>query len=158
MAKKKKEQSGSKKAEQKKKNQQIEDRTFGLKNKNKSKKVQSYVKSVTNSVNNSGDRKQRAEEERRKRAKAEQKLRKQQMKDEANALFNEGESEQLVSPRPALSFLAVALTIIWFYFFTSISKHWEHSKKGRRISKRERPRPREEMQTTMQRRKEPPEQ
>ena len=111
MAKKKKEQAASKKAEQKKKNQQIEDRTFGLKNKNKSKKVQSFVKSVTNSVNNTGDKKQRAEEERRKRAKSDQKLRKQQMKDEANALFNEGESEQLFSPRPALSFLAVALTI-----------------------------------------------
>lgn len=79
----------SKKSEQKKKSQQIEDRTFGLKNKNKSKKVQSFVKSVTNSVNNTGDRKQRAEEERRKRQKAEQKLRKQAMKDEANALFNE---------------------------------------------------------------------
>mmetsp|Transcript_8583 Transcript_8583/g.17832 ORF Transcript_8583/g.17832 Transcript_8583/m.17832 type:complete len:272 (+) Transcript_8583:129-944(+) len=89
MAKKKKEQSASKKAEQKKKNQQIEDRTFGLKNKSKSKKVQSFVKSVTNSVNNSGDRKQRAEEERRKKAKSDQKLRKQLMKDEANALFNE---------------------------------------------------------------------
>jgi len=60
-----------------------------LKNKNKSKKVQSYVKSVTNSVNNTGDRKQRQEEERRRKQKAEQKLRKKQMKDEANALFNE---------------------------------------------------------------------
>ena len=81
----------SKKSEQKKKNQQIEDRTFGLKNKNKSKKVQSYVKSVANSVNNTGDRKLRAEEERRKKQKAEQKARKKAMKDEANALFNEGE-------------------------------------------------------------------
>ena len=44
----------SKKAEQKKKKSQIDDRTFGLKNKNKSKKVQGYVQSVTNSVNNSG--------------------------------------------------------------------------------------------------------
>lgn len=89
MAKKKKEQATSKKSEQKKKAQQIEDRTFGLKNKNKSKKVQSYVKSVTNSVNNGGDRKLRAEEERRKKQKADQKLRKKAMKDEANALFNE---------------------------------------------------------------------
>ena len=89
--KKVKQPAGSKKAEQKKKNQQIEDRTFGLKNKNKSKKVQSYVKSVTNSVNNTGDRKLRAEEERRKKQKADQKLRKKAMKDEANALFNEGE-------------------------------------------------------------------
>jgi len=79
----------SKKAEQKKKAGQIEDRTFGLKNKNKSKKVQSFVKSVTNSVNNSGDRKQRHEDEKRRRQKDEQKLRKKAMKEEANALFNE---------------------------------------------------------------------
>lgn len=88
-AKKSKQPATSKKAEQKKKNQQIEDRTFGLKNKNKSKKVQSYVKSVTNSVNNTGDRKQRQEEERRKKLKTEQKARKKAMKEEANALFNE---------------------------------------------------------------------
>jgi len=79
----------SKKAEQKKKAGQIEDRTFGLKNKNKSKKVQVFVKSVTNSVNNSGDRKQRQEEERRKKKKSDQKSRKKAMKEEANALFNE---------------------------------------------------------------------
>lgn len=77
------------KAEQKKKNQQIEDRTFGLKNKNKSKKVQSFVKSVTNSVNNTGDRKQRMEEERRKKQKEAQKLRKKAAKAEADALFSE---------------------------------------------------------------------
>mmetsp|Transcript_21419 Transcript_21419/g.51023 ORF Transcript_21419/g.51023 Transcript_21419/m.51023 type:complete len:279 (-) Transcript_21419:488-1324(-) len=87
--KKAKQPATSKKNEQKKKNQQIDDRTFGLKNKNKSKKVQSYVRSVTNSVNNTGDRKLRAEEERRKKQKAEQKSRKQAMKEEANALFNE---------------------------------------------------------------------
>jgi len=89
MAKKIKQPSTSKKAEQKKKNQQVEDRTFGLKNKNKSKKVQSFVKSVTNSVNNSGDRKQRHEDEKKKRQKSEQKARKKAQKDEANALFNE---------------------------------------------------------------------
>mmetsp|Transcript_9250 Transcript_9250/g.27566 ORF Transcript_9250/g.27566 Transcript_9250/m.27566 type:complete len:282 (-) Transcript_9250:1430-2275(-) len=79
----------SKKAEQKKKSQQIDDRTFGLKNKNKSKKVQQYVKSVANSVNNTGDRKLRMEEERRKKMKDEQKTRKKAMKAEADALFNE---------------------------------------------------------------------
>lgn len=106
MAKKKQQQQQSKKAEQKKKNQQIEDRTFGLKNKNKSKKVQNYVRSVTNSVNNTGDRKLRAEEERRKRAKEEQKLRKKQMKDEANALFNEGEfGQKYFFRKPALLIL-----------------------------------------------------
>jgi len=89
MAKAKKQPGASKKTEQKKKTQQIEDRTFGLKNKNKSKKVQVFVKSVTNSVNNSGDRKQRQEEERRKKKKSDQKSRKKAMKEEANALFNE---------------------------------------------------------------------
>jgi len=88
-AKKSKQPTTSKKADQKKKSQQIEDRTFGLKNKSKSKKVQSYVNSVTNSINNTGDRKQRQEEERRNKQKAEKKTRKQAMKDEANALFNE---------------------------------------------------------------------
>lgn len=79
----------SKKTEQKKKNQVIEDRTFGLKNKNKSKKVQGYVQSVTSSVMNSGDRKQRQLEEQRKTQRAEQKARKKAMEDEQNALFNE---------------------------------------------------------------------
>jgi hypothetical protein len=79
----------SKKADQKKKNQIIEDRTFGLKNKNKSKKVQQYVQSVTTNVMNSGDRKQRQLEEQRKKQKEEAKARKKAMEDEANALFNE---------------------------------------------------------------------
>jgi hypothetical protein len=79
----------SKKTDQKKKNQIIEDRTFGLKNKNKSKKVQQYVQSVTTNVMNSGDRKQRQLEEQRKKQKAEAKARKKAMEDEANALFNE---------------------------------------------------------------------
>jgi len=80
----------SKKNEQKKKKMQIDDRTFGLKNKNKSKKVQSYVQSISNSVNNTGDRKQRMEEEKRKREKIQQKERKKAVKDEQNALFNDG--------------------------------------------------------------------
>lgn len=37
----------SKKADQKRKNKLVEDKTFGLKNKNKSKKVQEFVKSTT---------------------------------------------------------------------------------------------------------------
>jgi hypothetical protein len=79
----------SKKAEQKKKTQAIEDKTFGLKNKNKSKKVQGYVQSVTTSVMNSGDRKQRQLEEQRKKQRAEMKARKKMMEEEQNALFNE---------------------------------------------------------------------
>ena len=60
-----------------------------MKNKNKSKKVQNYVQSVKNTVMNSGDRKQRQLEEQRKKQKAEAKLRKKQINDEQNALFNE---------------------------------------------------------------------
>jgi hypothetical protein len=79
----------SKKTEQKKKQQAIEDKTFGLKNKNKSKKVQQYVQGVKNTVLNSGDKKQRQLEEQRKKQKAEAKARKKAMEEEANALFNE---------------------------------------------------------------------
>lgn len=43
----------SKKNVLKKKEQVIEDRTFGLKNKNKSKKVQSFIQSVEKNVKNS---------------------------------------------------------------------------------------------------------
>ena len=79
----------SKKTEQKKKQQAIEDKTFGLKNKNKSKKVQQFVQAVKNNVLNSGDKKQRQLEEQRKKQKAEAKMRKKAMEEEANALFNE---------------------------------------------------------------------
>lgn len=86
---KKKVDKASKKTEQKKKSQAIEDRTFGLKNKNKSKKVQQYVQSVKNSVLNTGDKRQRQLEDQRKKQKAEAKARKKAESDEQNALFNE---------------------------------------------------------------------
>lgn len=54
--KKKGQQKVSKKAEQKENQKIIEDKTFGLKNKNKSKKVQQYVKSVQQQVENRGRR------------------------------------------------------------------------------------------------------
>jgi hypothetical protein len=87
MAPKKKEQGPSKKVDQKKKAKQIEDKTFGLKNKNKSKKVQQHVESVTRTVMNSGDRKQRAAEEQRKQQKIAQKAVRKAEKDEQDALF-----------------------------------------------------------------------
>jgi hypothetical protein len=152
----------SKKAEQKKKAGQIDDRTFGLKNKNKSKKVQSFVRSVTNSVNNSGDRKQRHEDERRRRQKEEQKLRKKAMKEEANALFNEGEFGwqkvhffQSKLNLPISCNLSQHFSILRPNFFL---KHWGHSIRRKLISKEERSRPREETQMTKERRKEPLEQ
>ena len=85
----KKEGGASKKNVEKKKAKNVEDRTFGLKNKNKSKKVQQHIQSVTSSVMNSGDRKQRAQEDQRKKVKADQKNRKKAALDEQNALFGE---------------------------------------------------------------------
>ena len=79
----------SKKTQQKKKQQIVEDKTFGLKNKNKSKKVQQHIRSVEKNVMNSGDPKLRRLEEQRKKAKAEAKLRKKAAQDEQDALFNE---------------------------------------------------------------------
>ena len=49
---KKSKEAPSKKTEQKQKAKVIEDKTFGLKNKNKSQKVQNYVKGVTVQVMN----------------------------------------------------------------------------------------------------------
>ena len=57
----------SKKSEQKKKASQIEDKTFGLKNKNKSTKVMKFVESTTKSIQSSGDPKERAKAEAMKR-------------------------------------------------------------------------------------------
>lgn len=79
----------SKKSLQKKKDKVIEDKTFGLKNKNKSKKVQAHIQSVTKNVINSGDPKQRKQEEQRKAVKAAAKAKKKAMEDERNALFGE---------------------------------------------------------------------
>ena len=69
-AKKKAQEKASKKAEQKKKDKLIEDKTFGLKNKNKSAKVQQYVQSTVRSVNNAGtDANSRRQEEMKKQQK-----------------------------------------------------------------------------------------
>jgi hypothetical protein len=86
---KKKADAASKKTVQKKKQQAIEDKTFGLKNKNKSKKIQQFVQSVERNVMNSGDPAQRKAEEARKKAREEAKLRKKLLKDEQDALFGE---------------------------------------------------------------------
>lgn len=79
----------SKKADQKKKAKMLEDKTFGLKNKNKSAKVQAYIQSTTKSVMNSGDQKKRKEEEARKKAAAERKALRKAQEEERNALFGE---------------------------------------------------------------------
>mmetsp|Transcript_17634 Transcript_17634/g.48039 ORF Transcript_17634/g.48039 Transcript_17634/m.48039 type:complete len:293 (+) Transcript_17634:244-1122(+) len=77
----------SKKSVQKKKQQIVEDKTFGLKNKNKSKKVQQFINSTTKNVMNSGDPKQRKAEEERTRQKKERKARAKAAKEEQEALF-----------------------------------------------------------------------
>mmetsp|Transcript_58178 Transcript_58178/g.168554 ORF Transcript_58178/g.168554 Transcript_58178/m.168554 type:complete len:286 (-) Transcript_58178:856-1713(-) len=86
---KKKEAAASKKADQKKKQKIVEDKTFGLKNKNKSKKVQQHIESVTKNVMNSGNRRERQQEEQRKAQKAAMKARKKAEKEEQDALFGE---------------------------------------------------------------------
>ena len=84
----KKEPSTSKKTEQKKKQKVLEDKTFGLKNKNKSKKVQQHIESVTKSVLNSGGtRRERLLEEQRQQQKAALKAIRKAEKDEQDALF-----------------------------------------------------------------------
>lgn len=79
----------SKKSQQKKKEKIIEDKTFGLKNKNKSRVVQAKIRSIERNVLNSGDPKQRKLDEQRKKAKADAKARKKAMEEERNALFGE---------------------------------------------------------------------
>mmetsp|Transcript_28158 Transcript_28158/g.81405 ORF Transcript_28158/g.81405 Transcript_28158/m.81405 type:complete len:298 (+) Transcript_28158:142-1035(+) len=86
---KKKAAAEGKKAAQKKKDKMVQDKTFGLKNKNKSKKVQQQIEGVKKSVYNSGDPKQRKAEEDRKKAKVAAKARKKALKDEQDALFGE---------------------------------------------------------------------
>jgi hypothetical protein len=78
----------SKKNLQKKKAQQIEDQTFGLKNKNKSRVVQKKVQGIEKAVTN-GDKRQKAMDEQRARNKQDSKMRKKAMDDERNALFGE---------------------------------------------------------------------
>ena len=80
-------QEASKKTAQKQKQKVIEDKTFGLKNKNKSKKVQQHIKSIEKNVMNSGDPRQRKLEEQRKKAKEERKARAKAAKEEQDALF-----------------------------------------------------------------------
>lgn len=84
---KKKAEAQSKKSAQKKKDKLIEDKTFGLKNKNKSKVVKAKIRSIEKTVMNSGDPKQRKLDEQRKKAKADAKARKKAALDEQNALF-----------------------------------------------------------------------
>ena len=62
-----------KKQEKKKQEKIIEDKTFGLKNKNKSKAVQKYIKGVENTVKNQGKSAQALEAEEYERKKLKKK-------------------------------------------------------------------------------------
>lgn len=81
----------SKKAEQKRKEKVIEDRTFGLKNKNRSSKVQAYVQQVSKAVNqaNPNDKRAIAEAEERRRAKENKKA----MEAEMAMLFRSADAD-----------------------------------------------------------------
>lgn len=58
----------SKKTEAKKKEKVVEDKTFGLKNKNKSTKVQAYIKNVHNNVfNEKGGESKKIEDQNKQR-------------------------------------------------------------------------------------------
>lgn len=85
------------KAEQKRKEKIVEDKTFGLKNKNRSAKVQAYVQQVQQSVNQTRpqDRKSQAELEARKKAKEAKKAREAELA----LLFKEADSGKLQAPK-----------------------------------------------------------
>ncbi|CBZ24395.1 conserved hypothetical protein [Leishmania mexicana MHOM/GT/2001/U1103] len=80
------------KAEQKKKEKIVEDKTFGLKNKNRSAKVQAYVQQVKQSVDqrNPQDRKSQAELTARRTAKEEKRAREAELA----KLFNDVDQQQ----------------------------------------------------------------
>eukprot|EP00735_Rhodelphis_limneticus_P009375 TRINITY_DN2718_c0_g1::TRINITY_DN2718_c0_g1_i1::g.27567::m.27567 TRINITY_DN2718_c0_g1::TRINITY_DN2718_c0_g1_i1::g.27567 ORF type:complete len:416 (-),score=154.78,sp/Q0JHZ2/C3H11_ORYSJ/46.93/7e-83,zf-CCCH/PF00642.19/1.5e-05,zf-CCCH/PF00642.19/1.3e+03,zf-CCCH/PF00642.19/1.1e+03,zf-CCCH_2/PF14608.1/1.4,zf-CCCH_2/PF14608.1/74 TRINITY_DN2718_c0_g1_i1:670-1848(-) len=78
-----KKDNGQKKAEMKKKEKAVEDKTFGLKNKNKSKKVAAFIKTVTSAAQ--GTDKERLKEKARQDAlKAEKEAEKQRQKEVAS--------------------------------------------------------------------------
>lgn len=81
----------SKKQKDAKQKQSLEDQTFGLKNKNKSAKVQQFVKQVqTSAKNNSIDK----NAEKLKAQKADKKLAKQLEEEEMRLLLNDGIQDQ----------------------------------------------------------------
>ena len=89
-------QQGSKKAEAKAKQKIIEDKTFGLKNKNKSTKVNKYIQQVENQVKQGGRRKD-PEAEAQVALKEKKKL-EEQKKAEIAALFKPVVQQQKVPP------------------------------------------------------------
>mmetsp|Transcript_17265 Transcript_17265/g.32225 ORF Transcript_17265/g.32225 Transcript_17265/m.32225 type:complete len:309 (+) Transcript_17265:256-1182(+) len=97
----KKKDEGGKKAEQKKKAQKIADATFGLKNKNKSAKVQKFVQATEKSIHNGGDQKSRQAADKLKMAKANKRAAKKAQEEERDALF--GAALMAVSKKTTVS-------------------------------------------------------
>lgn len=88
--KKKKDGGASKKNIQKKKDQSIDDKTFGLKNKNKSAKVKAFVQSTTHSITNAGQdtRSRHLDAQKKQAAEAKKSLKKAKAAETA-ALFSD---------------------------------------------------------------------
>jgi hypothetical protein len=88
-----KQQGPSKKTIEKEKKKIIEDKTFGLKNKNKSKSVQKQVQQVKNAVNQIHDKKAKKEQEEKEKKRL-QKLMEKQREAELKALFRTVEEKK----------------------------------------------------------------
>lgn len=85
----------SKKTEQKEKAKIIEDKTFGLKNKNKSTKVGKYIQSVETQVKSGGNSKRLKEQEEAKAALRERKRLEEEKKAELAALFKPVQAQKV---------------------------------------------------------------
>lgn len=97
----------TKKQQKKKEEKLIEDRTFGLKNKNKSKKVQEFINTVEKTVKHSSNKAFTANKE----AKTAQKVAKQLQEEELRVLFNEGLSSEFGKKKSKGSAVAKALGV-----------------------------------------------
>ncbi|KND04459.1 uncharacterized protein SPPG_00188 [Spizellomyces punctatus DAOM BR117] len=84
------------KAEQKAKQKSVEDKTFGLKNKNKSAKVNRYVQQVQQQASSAGNRKDKKEAEARKATVADKKAAEAAKKAELAELFKPVQIQQKV--------------------------------------------------------------
>lgn len=93
-----KQDNSSKKAEAKAKAKIIEDKTFGLKNKNKSSKVNKYIQQVEQQVKSSGNRKAMLADSEAKNALKEKKKAEEAKKAELAALFKPVVQAQKVPP------------------------------------------------------------
>ncbi|CAG8454504.1 4312_t:CDS:2 [Ambispora leptoticha] len=95
----------SNKSKEKEKQKVIEDKTFGLKNKKKSAKVQQQIKQIQTQVMAAGDRKAKKEQDAAKQALAEKKAAEQKKKEELAELFKPVQTQKVpfgVDPKTVL--------------------------------------------------------